>query len=608
MIRKFSQPHVLACAAVAILLGLLTIGPYMHETDQACLLDGGVDIANGHWEIARGDFNFDKQFVSYILVGALFEFFPRPFDADSLVTSASLAGFVFFWGTLLCLLAHRKMSLFLALPVILTPAFLVHTPFYASAFVSAGFVMLLARCLDSHHWIKARPALVFALAFCAVGARADAMFLLPLLAMLHSSRRTFTSVLKSPNTWLMATAGLLAFVFGRALYFNVAEDLAERGCDLKQFAAYVTFGLGGMGILLAMEFHALWRARSANRCRFWTGFLALGLALPMGYYSPQLLSPRHCVVGALSALIFMVARPGRALLRTYFRSGIFGTTAKWVLLTSAIVPVFIGVNLADLHHPRLTFAQPTLFPTNAGVSPMGSYIGNLLNFREKHGFVDHNQAIWAAATSTTYEADPQGRVAVLVTPVDCYLILAIRLQGLSPHPLAPSLDQLPPQFYMDSRSLLRFRYVWSPQYLTAEKFLATTKLDSATTTDWHGITILSCTPSTTANIDSLSARLWALNEVFGGDEFSIERIASLQQIPTAWAGKKIVLISHDDFTVTADQDVKSRRISSETLGDWHTCEIGPVRVGENIRLQAASPERVFLAASVFPEWMSLRIY
>jgi hypothetical protein len=615
MIRNFFQPHVFACAATALLLGALTIGPFMHETDQAWLLDGGVGIANGHWEIARTTFNFDKQFVSFAFVGELFTFFPRPFDAGTLVIAASLAGFIFFWAALLCLLARRKIPLSFALPVILTPAFLVNSPFYASAFVSAGFVMLLATFLDRNRWNTARHALVFVLAFCAVGARADAILLLPLLAMLHSSRPTFLSVLKSPNTWLMAAAGLLALLAGVLAVFSegishyeISRDFSTRACDLKQFLAYVVFGLGGAGVLLAVEFHALWRARSAGRCRIWTGFLALGLAIPMGYYSPQLLSPRHCVVGALSALLFMVAKPGRAILHIYFRQKFWGATAKWALLISAIAPVFIGFNVADLRHPRPTFAQPTLFPAAAGVSPMGSYLGHALNFRRQHGFVDQNQAIWAAATSTKYEADSRGRVEILRTPMESYLYLAIRLQGLSPHHSMLPIDQLPPRFYMENRSLSRFRFLWPAKIVSAEKFFSTTTLVPATAEDWHGLTILRCTTNTTAGADSLSAALWALNEVFGGDEFRIEKIASLQKVPCDWAGKRIVLASHDEFTVTAEQHVASKKISSEALGDWHVCEIGPVRAGESIRLQTALPQRVFLSVSVLPEWMSLRTF
>jgi len=605
MIRKFFQPHVLACAAIALLLGALTIGPYMHETDQASLLDGGAAIANHHWEIARGDFNFDKQFISYALVGALFTFFPRPFDADTLVLAASLAGFVFFWGTLLCLLARRKMPLSLALPVILTPAFLVHSPFFASAFVSAAFVMLLALFLDRSHWNTALHALVFVLAFCAVGARADALLLLPLLAMLHSPRRTFLSVLKSPNTWLMAAAGLLAFYLGRKFYTEPPGDFAAKAFDLKQILAFIAFGLGGVGVLLAVELHALWHARNANRCRIWTGFLALGLFLPMGYYSLQLLGPRHCVVGALSALVFVASKSGRAILQIYLRWNLVAAAAKYALLISAIAPVFIGFNLADPRHPALTFSHPTLFPTAAGYNPMGSYLAHALNVRQLHGFVDHNQAIWTAAKNTKYEADSNGRIEIIRTPVCSYLTFAVRLQGQSPHFSVLPLSRLPRQFYIDGRSLLRFKFVWSADIVPMEKFFATTTLTPVKAVDCHDIMILRGTANTPADADSLSATLWALNEVFQGNEFRIENIESLQKIPGNWVGKKIVLASHGEFTVTAEQGVTSKKISSKTLGDWNVYEIGPMRAGENIQLHSASPEKIILSASVLPEWMSL---
>jgi len=55
MIWKFIPLPVLACGLAALLLGLFTLGPYMHETDQGILLAGGVAISQGHLVMAQGD-------------------------------------------------------------------------------------------------------------------------------------------------------------------------------------------------------------------------------------------------------------------------------------------------------------------------------------------------------------------------------------------------------------------------------------------------------------------------------------------------------------------------------------------------------------------------
>jgi hypothetical protein len=214
MTHRFFSPPAIACALTAIGLAVLVLGPYMRDTDQAWLLDGGMGIANGHPEIARVEFNFDKQFISYCLPGIFFKFLPHPFTGDQLVLAGNTLGMVLFWGAMYWLVARsaRRLPLALALPVILAPAFLVYSPFYASAFTSLAGVIFLAIFLDRKKWGWFQHAMVFLLAFCAVGARADVIVLLPLLAMLHSPQRTFASVLRSLNTWLMAASGPAVFI------------------------------------------------------------------------------------------------------------------------------------------------------------------------------------------------------------------------------------------------------------------------------------------------------------------------------------------------------------------------------------------------------------
>ena len=608
--RFFSAP-ALACLIVALGFGSLMLGPFMHESDQAWLLDGSVTIVNGHWETARSSFNFDKQFISYLLPAGLFSFFPRPLNADALVLAGNVFNFTFFWGALLWLLARssRRLPLALVLPVILAPALLVHSPFYASAFTSVAFVFLLATFLDRTDWRWWQHAVVFFISFCAVGARADALFLLPLLAMLHSPRRTFVSVLQSPNTWLMASGGLLALLLGRLVVPMILGDFASWHFLFKLLIAYLAFGFGAAGLLQLVALHALWRMRSAVRCRLWLFFLALGLALPMGYYSRQLLSPRHCVVGVAAVLLFICARRGRAIFQLYFRPKIFRVLVKATLVVTAVLPVFVGINLDNFARPRLTFFQPTLFPTVAGVCPMGAYLGHAIHVRTSDGLLDHNQAVWSAARQTIFRPNPiTGQVEIIRTPMDSYLIFSAHLQDLVTHSPPLILGKLPAAFYMDSRSLLRFQFIWPDQLVPLDNFFTGILLTPATEANWHGITILRGEPGQPIAPESANANLWVLNRVFGGDEFRLEITTNMISIPTDLAGKKMVFASRRNFTVTPGEKFSATNFTNVTLGGWHVCEISPLQLGEKFELHGAAPEDVITAVSALPEWMSLRKY
>ena len=611
MKSRFFSPPAVACLIVALSFGSLMLGPFMHESDQAWLLDGSVTIANGHWETARSSFNFDKQFITYFLPAGLFSFFPRPLNANALVLAGNLFNFTFFWGALFWLLARsgRRLPLALVLPVMLAPALLVHSPFYASAFTSVACVFLLAIFLDRADWRWWQHAVVFLISFGAVGARADALFLLPLLAMLHSPRRTFVSVLQSPNTWLMALGGLAALLVGYLLTALVSGNYASWHFLFKLLIAYLVFGFGSAGLLQLVALHALWRMHSAVRCRFWLFFLALGLALPMGYYSRQLLSPRHCVAGIAALLLFICARRGRVIFQLYFRQKISGAMIKTALVLTAVLPVFMGINLDDFARPRLTFLQPTLFPTVAGVCPMGAYLGHAIHVRTSNGLLDHNQAVWTAARQTIFRPNPMtGQVEIIRTPMNSYLFFSAHLQNFTAHERPLILGKLPAEFYLDSRSLLRFQFIWPDQLVPLDNFFADILLTPATQANWQGITILRGQPGQPVTPESANAILWVMNRAFAGDEFRLEVTTNIISIPADWAGKKLAFASRENFTVTPGEKISATNFTQAKLGEWHVCEVNPLHPGEKFELHGAAPAEVITAVSALPEWMSLRKY
>jgi len=312
------------------------------------------------------------------------------------------------------------------------------------------------------------------------------------------------------------------------------------------------------------------------------------------------------MVGVLSVALFICARRGRALFAVYFRPRPLTAVVKFVLLLASAGPLLIGLNLSELRHPRLTVSEPTLLPSGAGACPTGAYLAHAWHVRRDQGFIDHNHAVWMAAKNTRFEPTADKRVDIIGTPVESYLIFAIRLQGLEPlhHALLPG--KLPSRFYVDSRSRLRFQYIWPSSLVPLESFFATTTLEPATTTGWRGITLLRGDTNRVPETGSLPARLWVLNECFGGDEFRIESAASVGVVPAGWDGRKLVLASEQPFIVTVDGAVREGTRVATTLGAWHVCEFNPVRAGQKILVRGATPEEIMAAVSAFPAWMSLR--
>lgn len=610
MIRRWLSPPPLVCAFVALVLAALTIGPFMRETDQAWLLDGGMAIANGHPEIARAEFNFDKQFVSYYLPAILFQFLPSPFTADQLVLAGNVFGVILFWGAMIWLLARssRRLPLALALPVILAPTFLVYSSYYASAFTSVAFVMLLALFLERKKWSWPLHLVSFALAFFAVGARADAIFLLPLLAMLHSPQRTFVSVLKSPNTWMMASGGLAAFFLGRALYLTDAVDYAAHPFRLKVYLGNIAFGLGASALVLLIALHAIGLAARVSRCRWWTVFLWLGLALPMAYYTLQLLSPRHCTVGAVSVLVFVCAKRGRAIFQNYFRRKSVFRILKPALVLAAVFPVFIGLNLSELKHPVLTLKEPTLLPSGAGVAPTGGYLAFAASVRSKAGFLDHNHAVWMAASRIQFDSRPDRVVPFVSTPIESYLIFAIRLQDKIPEGHALRNGSGPEWFYLESRSLLRFQFAFPPNLVSMEKYFAETVFTPLSDQGRDGITVLRGEANPDAWRADFNAALWCLNTCFGRDEFRLQKAAVLQGVSLdEWMGRKLVAVSRKPFNIVptaAEPLVKV--VESSVFGRLYVYTIPSLKPGLTLQIQNGAADNIFVGVGAFPAWMSLQ--
>ena len=604
---RFISWPAFACAAVAVALGLLTLGPFMRDPRQAWLLDGGAAIAKNHLATARGDLNFGDQFVSHFLLGGLDRLLPHrlQMQADTLVFAANIFGFVFFWGALLLLLARsaRRLTLAVFLPLVLAPVFLDFSPFYASAFTSAGFLFLLAVYLDRKSWNGFTRCGIFILSFLAVGARVDALLALPLLALLHSRQRNLSGSLFSANAWLLAAGGLAAFFIGRALQQPVAVEHDSDVFRVKPGIAFLVFGLGAASLLLLAALHALALALKPAHRRVWIFYLGLALVLPVLCYGPQLMSPRHCALGAAALAVFTCAKRGRAMFQVWFR-GRAGGVLKLALVAAALLPVFVGVNWPDLRHPKITFLRPTLLPSSAGVVPMGAQLGFAISVKPLNGSIDHNHAIWAAVRDVKFQPDADGTVPYLFSPADGFLRFAIHLQNQIPRRCSlEDINRLPPAFYCESRSLMQMQYHWEPDLMVY--FLTKYTLSPIMRSGGHGITLLRAQANPQPAADEFGGALWALNQSFGPDEFRLEEISALKKIPADWAGKKIVLASRGEFRVKTSLEKSGRMIFGASFGSWHLLEIPAARAGDMVELPVVGG-KIYVGVGAYPAWMALK--
>jgi hypothetical protein len=441
-------------------VSLWCTGDLMRKNDQASILAGANDIAQGRAQTLDTYYQFDKTYVLYGTCAAILKGVP---DGVSPVAAANVGLALIFWLALAVFVVRFRdaLSPVVLLCFVCAPAVLLNTLYVNSSVLSSAFLLLSAVFLlregPRGGWLA---ALFF---FLAVGSRADVILLLPLLLWLitpfarvervfhnfcNDGKKSLSAGLAGSKPWKLMGAGVAALVAGRWICRGGGTSF-DPIFNAKMVAGYWVFGFGAAGILFILYAFRLAaqaaRARSGLEKLYGLAGLAAFL-LPVLFFIPQLHAPRYFWRGCEAVLLLAVA--GRLPVWNF-------RWLKVAVCSAALLPMLIGVKLPELTRPRPTGTAPELFPSGDGFYPMGAYIPFLFRLRQAADRpLDHNQQVWAAVHSAQFDFSPEGTIDVLKTPMYGYFMFEASLRGGFAR--CRSFEELRgAPFYADSRSLMR---------------------------------------------------------------------------------------------------------------------------------------------------------
>lgn len=455
--RAGSKALALGCVALSLAALASVVGPIMHESDQASLLYGAQQLARGVTTPRTADFyNYDKQYLTYWLLAAAYRLLPGVHP----VVLGNVLSFSVFWAGVLAVFLEKPIRRFeqaaALCACVLAPAVWMHSPFLGTNSLSFGFLLLAWAAWPEAGASGRRRVTALLLVGLAVGARADALLVLPWFAWTVTPAGGCNKLLRRPGPYLVGGTGLVSFLVGRIIFTGDAVYANAPYFSPKLYAAYLVFGLGAatgvllwLGIALLAVVRRRWGQGRPTAVFYALGFL--GLLLPWAYYSVQLFSTRYWTPLLCALIGGLLTRRGCALCR-WPRHQRRALLAAWVLLAAAVAPLFVGIHLPFPDRPTLITSEPTLFPTGDGLQPMGAMFSFLRALAINPGHnIDHNQATWLSAAQADLQPDATGRVPILQAPLQSYLQLAAALKGLESH-IVPAEA---PAFYTDARDLLR---------------------------------------------------------------------------------------------------------------------------------------------------------
>jgi hypothetical protein len=449
---------------VVAAFSLYCTGDLIRKSDQSAILAGANDLVQGRVSDWGQYYQFDKTYVVYWVCAAFVWVKSAVAENASLIACCNVGIAGLFWAALAGFVVRfrDKLSPVVLLCCVTSPAILLNTMYVNSTACSSAFLLLSMVLLFSRHsWTAAF------LFFLAVGSRADVILLLPLILwlitpfpMLGTFFGAFSKGWKPgvcglalfSKHWKLIAAGLIALVLGPVLGGGSGVSL-DPFFNIKMVAGYTVFGFGAAGLLFVWMASRLLLNGVRSRDIWQRLFAAVGLVaflLPVLFFLPQLHAPRYFWRGCEAMLLVAVSGclpSARLPVRRVVSA---------ILCVAAVVPLFVGIQMPQLGHPRPVFSAPEQFPSGDGHYPMGAYLAFMRQLRNADEIpVDHNQRVWKALRSADFDGTPDQTLLVLYTPMSGHFMLEASLRGRKIYRCGK--DRMPADvpFYADSRSLMR---------------------------------------------------------------------------------------------------------------------------------------------------------
>ena len=579
------------------------LGPIVHESDQASILEGAVAISHSGELSGQAFYNYDKQFGSYWLVASFLKLLgPHP-DPNHVVMMANGLSVAFFnAGLLLFVFCTGSATTLVLLGCLLfSPSFLVHAPFLAGNYLSAFF--LFAQFLTLRR--SNSPWISLLCAFCATACRADALLAQPVLLWSTTAANTLPGWLRDRRLWACAVAAGAALLLGKLLTLPDANSFSPFVVFLnwKVLIAYSLFGLGaGFFIFLGGMAAISGQFRKKEASALFT-LAGLGsLALPFAYYLLNLYSTRHWTVALAALMCFVASARGQKLIDDTFRPKGLRAAFLALLVLMAGLPIFLGLRLSALAVPRLTLSRPTLIPSADGLIPLGAYLARAWGWdRDQRLIHDHNQATWLAALNA--DIGSLSPVPLVPSPLVNIFRLAVTLRGFK-YEVLDMPSPLTKPVFTEFRALRK-----TPMSHFAGKMKESPRISRGD----YGVEFASPLVAGEAIVrlipskNELAEELRILHEEFSGNDYHLRRLGvdEISSFPDAAAGHLMILFSRSPFRLHRGAEILIPE--KRTIADGHDYYL--------LRLVAAGGasstlegEAATVAVSVLPTFMNVESY
>lgn len=582
---------------IPLLLSWSWLGGIIHESDQASVMLGALRLVRGGAPWIGPDFyEYGNYFFSYWILAAAYKLFP---SADVVWLGNFLSLMLFWLGVFILMVLPGKKpsrSRWLACFVALSsPAVLVHVPYFAPIYISAGFLCagagVYARSPRNFPWALGCWGLAFA-------CRADAILLVPLLAWFVADEAGLGRLVCSAKSWSLAGAALGVAVMGRLVNPGAAVLGYRPFFYPEVYAVYLIFGAAAATGLLALFCWRLLRegavaSRLDARLYWWGG--AAALLIPFVFYSLFMTSPRHwtLLIGAL----LILAGSGRIPLDPVSKKIVLPGLA----ICSALL-LLVGVRLPELARPRLTVTRPELFPTGDGRCPMGAVIPFMYSGRR----LDHNQQTWLAAQDVPVWEEHGGVVPLSWFPLSDIVRLSIFSRSGQLTTRSASLPD-DPFVYISTRAILRPEILVNTKTKKAADVpLRSCRIEPAGAGQPMGMLRVSAESS--GGEESWSPqkkRLLLFVQAFQGND-----VAPLPGLPAGRLprlaeaeGRPLLLWSGECFSVQGDGRKGIARRAEDLPGIWFML----LASGDPLRSGVLSAP-VELATTVYPDYMNVQTF